>query len=621
MENQSFVTWGDFVDLDETHVRDYKFYIDVVNVHELAHTYFGNLTVIRYFEHAWLKESWATYMESVWIEENFGKTMEERRNQVKLYRFADQESYFSETDKYTRPIVCRRYDHSWDMFDSHTYPGGSARLHILRCFLGDDVFWKAITEYLQQFSRKTVETEDFKKVLESVSGLNLTQFFQQWFYSKGYPKVKATYEYDATEGSGSIKLEQSQVDLSKKIPLFSFDTLVEITFEDKTTLQCTGSFSGNSYDAQAKTISIPFSSKSKPLRIEIDPHQHNLFKLEFNPGKEMLLNIAQNGCDVINRILAYRTLCAEHCDLKTAQKLGELIKNEPCAGVRVEAMVALAKIRHSFAISALIAAVDQERDDLVRYRAIGALAFPHRNVRSWALGMLPKMKELTYRQQGAVLKVLSSQLNADDINVLVEYSENSALAGHNGTVRSAAFEALGRTRSEKGAQYLLSKYDGYFSALQGLDANPEHERVRASLLRGLSQLVPWMDSKPRREEILQKLVQAVYDPHSEKVRRAAFYSVMDVGTSEASAHAPFLSRAVKSLFSAQEQVRYRKALDDLKSDSMKGGSDVGKLTKRLEDVEKQLKKLQESHYAKNDEENETKQKGQDKSAALINEVK
>jgi aminopeptidase N len=28
---------------------------------------------IRHFEHAWLKESWATYMEALWLEDSLGQ--------------------------------------------------------------------------------------------------------------------------------------------------------------------------------------------------------------------------------------------------------------------------------------------------------------------------------------------------------------------------------------------------------------------------------------------------------------------------------------------------------------------------------------------------------------------
>lgn len=64
MENISLVTWVDTFIQDEINSLERKHLTDLVNIHEMGHTYFGDLLVIRHFEHAWLKESWATYIES-----------------------------------------------------------------------------------------------------------------------------------------------------------------------------------------------------------------------------------------------------------------------------------------------------------------------------------------------------------------------------------------------------------------------------------------------------------------------------------------------------------------------------------------------------------------------------
>ena len=41
----------------------------------MAHSYFGDAVVCRDFAHAWLKESWATYIEHAWLEDT--ATMED----------------------------------------------------------------------------------------------------------------------------------------------------------------------------------------------------------------------------------------------------------------------------------------------------------------------------------------------------------------------------------------------------------------------------------------------------------------------------------------------------------------------------------------------------------------
>jgi aminopeptidase N len=94
MENISLVTWDSIFLLDPIWQREFRVYMvscalfscslkrrctrtshdqfvfthshshthlqDTTNVHEMAHSYFGDALVCRHFEHSWLKESWAT---------------------------------------------------------------------------------------------------------------------------------------------------------------------------------------------------------------------------------------------------------------------------------------------------------------------------------------------------------------------------------------------------------------------------------------------------------------------------------------------------------------------------------------------------------------------------------
>jgi len=117
MENISLVTWNHAYLLDEKMARERQHLLNLINIHEMAHSYFGDALVIRHFEHAWLKESWATYMEAVWTEEHVGPL----DFQWELWDHLT--SYVHETERYVRPIVTRVYDSSWSMFDSHLYPG------------------------------------------------------------------------------------------------------------------------------------------------------------------------------------------------------------------------------------------------------------------------------------------------------------------------------------------------------------------------------------------------------------------------------------------------------------------------------------------------------------------
>lgn len=131
MENISLVSWDDMFVLDEALAQEWGRLVDQINAHEMAHSYFGDLVVIRDFADAWLKESWATYMEACWIEHAYGA----EEYAYEIYECAQR--YLHEADeRYLRPIVTRRFDSSWQLFDAHLYPGGAVRLHMLRRLLG-----------------------------------------------------------------------------------------------------------------------------------------------------------------------------------------------------------------------------------------------------------------------------------------------------------------------------------------------------------------------------------------------------------------------------------------------------------------------------------------------------
>jgi len=59
-------TWGTRYLVDAKLAKERQHLFDLVNIHEMAHSFFGDMLVIRHFEHAWLKESWATYIEACW---------------------------------------------------------------------------------------------------------------------------------------------------------------------------------------------------------------------------------------------------------------------------------------------------------------------------------------------------------------------------------------------------------------------------------------------------------------------------------------------------------------------------------------------------------------------------
>lgn len=70
---------------------------------------------------------------------------------------------------------------------------GAAILNMLRNLVGEANFRKGLKAFLDQYSWKPVTSDDFRKVMEQVSGQELRYFFIQWLESSGSPQFKLEY--------------------------------------------------------------------------------------------------------------------------------------------------------------------------------------------------------------------------------------------------------------------------------------------------------------------------------------------------------------------------------------------------------------------------------------------
>ncbi len=75
------------------------------------------------------------------------------------------------------------------MFDENVYQRGGLALQALRVKLGDEVFFKGLQTYANQYASKNVTTADFIALVEKTSGQDLKDFFQHWLYDKTLPPI------------------------------------------------------------------------------------------------------------------------------------------------------------------------------------------------------------------------------------------------------------------------------------------------------------------------------------------------------------------------------------------------------------------------------------------------
>ncbi len=170
MEHQTMTSYGAAL-ITGNHTFDW------INAHELSHQWFGDMITLRSWHHIWLNEGFASYSEALWAEENGGASAYHN------YMASQDPGFFSGT------VFVQDTTNMGELFGRTVYDKGSWVLHMLRGVLGDSLFFASLNSYASDsaFVYGNAVTEDFRDVCESVSGMDLDWFFDQWVYNSGRP--------------------------------------------------------------------------------------------------------------------------------------------------------------------------------------------------------------------------------------------------------------------------------------------------------------------------------------------------------------------------------------------------------------------------------------------------
>jgi aminopeptidase N len=562
MENISLVTWTEQAVLNEELAKERGRVVDSVNVHEMAHSYFGDLVVCRDFAHAWLKESWATYMEQCWLEDAHG-------DDEALYDFyLNARDYQKEADEeYHRPIVTRTFRSSRQMYDRHLYPGGACRLHMLRKQLGDEVFWPAVRRYLVEFADRVVETENFRGVLEAESGSSLVEFFDQWFYRPGYPHIKICFTYDLKSKEGKFEIQQSQVKTADAIQKFRFTTDLAWYIE--------GQRYSKTVEITEAEHTITVSMDREPQMVRFDPDHRLLYKLEFDPGNRYLLHQLEEAEDIIGRIQAgqmlLRTGSPQHVDAVV-----QAFKRERFWGVRLELAKSLGENNSEFALRGLIDIVYSERDPRV-LEAIVTACGRYQDVRIRDTLVDTLNHGLPYRARGCAYRSLGTQRKLAPWDLLERACTEADFSGF---IQGSAFIGLAETRRTEAVPILI----------EILADSSIKTQARIFLVEALGNIGS-VSLKESREKVIEALEGCLRES-DRKIRRAAGNALIHMNARES---LPRLE-IYRTGLPLEDQIKLDRGIAKLKEEESPQVTalrkDLEELQVRYRTVEKRLERLE-----------------------------
>ena len=190
--------------------------------HELAHQWFGNMITTASWEDIWLNEGFATYLTYSYLEET-------RTPGNNFYRRALVNDVVSLPNGSVKV-----YDTSSvnQIFSSRlSYSKGAFLNYMLRFVLGDEVYLRAIRNYLNDplLKHGYARTADLKRHLEAESGKDLSKFFEQWYEKEGYPSFNVQF---SQLGVGGVKFTLNQTTSHPSVTFF--ETPLSLVFKNAT---------------------------------------------------------------------------------------------------------------------------------------------------------------------------------------------------------------------------------------------------------------------------------------------------------------------------------------------------------------------------------------------------
>lgn len=177
--------------------------------HEIAHSWFGDLVTMRWWNDLWLNESFATLMATLARDAahpgSSNAAVDFAVGQKALATAADQRPS-------THPVAQRIADTDliWPNFDRITYQKGASVLRQLAAYVGLDAFFAGCATYFADKAWSNATLADFIGHIEKAAGVDLQNWSKLWLESAGINVLRPSFNVDSATGTFlSFKVEQS----------------------------------------------------------------------------------------------------------------------------------------------------------------------------------------------------------------------------------------------------------------------------------------------------------------------------------------------------------------------------------------------------------------------------
>lgn len=207
MENAGAITFRDsllLIDPETAPEYQLRRFAEVMT-HELAHSWFGNVATMPWWDDLWLNESFATWMAYRVVEE----VRPGDRAALDLLRsvhWAMDEDSLASARRIREPIASN-HDIA-NAFDAITYSKGAGVLSMFERWLGEEAFRDGIRRFIDTHRFGSGTAEDLMRALSEASGREVTVPFETFLTRPGVPFLRTELVCDAR--GNRLSVEQSR---------------------------------------------------------------------------------------------------------------------------------------------------------------------------------------------------------------------------------------------------------------------------------------------------------------------------------------------------------------------------------------------------------------------------
>ncbi|MDD3876781.1 MAG: M1 family aminopeptidase [Bacteroidales bacterium] len=238
---------------------------DDLMAHELAHSWFGNLVTCSNAGDMWLNEGWASFAEFVYFEQMYG-TPYMKDIMRNILKNVLQMGHRVDGGYHAVCGVPHELTYSRTVYDK-----GSLIAHNMRTYLGDSLFFAAITQFMHDYAFSDISCIGFQNFLTTETQQDMSDFFNTWVFEGGFPHFSVD------------SFIVNEIDTN----LFEVDVYVRQKLNGRTSFA-----DGNS--VEISFVKEDWGSYTQKL-IFSGEFGHEQYYLDFNP-KTVILNLNENLC-------------------------------------------------------------------------------------------------------------------------------------------------------------------------------------------------------------------------------------------------------------------------------------------------------------------------------------